>query len=154
MIPKDASVAVSEAEMPHVSRMVMRTLRDSYDADYILYGIHSGGGGAHNAQRALASGEFEKIAERPGLALLKRKPKGAPPPPPAPAQAPSPPTGPPPPPVGPFPAPGAPPRIPLGPPGPGRPPTPGTGKPYGTPTWKAPSRAPGAAGAAGAATGR
>ena len=49
MIPKDASVAMSEAEMTHVSRDVMRGLRDTNDADYILYSIHSGYGGAHNA---------------------------------------------------------------------------------------------------------
>ncbi len=74
MIPPTASVAMSEAEMPHVSRLDMRSLRDTTDADYILYGIGSGGAGASNAERVLAAGEFEKIAERPGLALLKRKP--------------------------------------------------------------------------------
>jgi hypothetical protein len=73
MIPPDASVAMSEAEMPHVSRAVMRTLRDTTDADYLLYGTSSGYGGATRAEAALASGEFELIAERPGVKLLKRK---------------------------------------------------------------------------------
>jgi uncharacterized membrane protein len=73
LIPKMASVAISEAEMPHVSHLWMRTLRDSTDADYILYGTSSGYAGGTNAERVLASGEFEKIAERPGLALLRRK---------------------------------------------------------------------------------
>jgi hypothetical protein len=137
MIPKDASVAMSEAEMTHVSRDVMRGLRDTYDADYILYGIHSGYAGAHNAQRALASGEFEKIAERPGLALLKRKPKNAPPAPPPPQHVPIGPNAPPPPPTGPQPAPTGPqpaPRAPApgaaAPFGPGKAPPP-PGRPYG-----------------------
>ena len=71
MIPPDASVAMSESEMTHVSHLDMRGLRDTADADYLLYA--SGAVGASNAERALAAGEFEKIAERPGLALLKRK---------------------------------------------------------------------------------
>jgi uncharacterized membrane protein len=135
MIPKDASVAVSEAEMPHVSRDVMRGLRDGYDADYILYGVHSGFGGGHNAERALASGEYEKIAERPGLALLKRKGKA----PPAPAPAPQPAkNGPPPPPVGPFPAPFK--AAPTPPP---------ASTPSGSPSWRTRPPAP-PSGAAGA----
>jgi uncharacterized membrane protein len=73
MVPPTASVAISESEMPHVSRLWMRTLRDGTDADYILYGTGSGYSGATNAERVLANGEFEKIAERPGLALLRRK---------------------------------------------------------------------------------
>jgi uncharacterized membrane protein len=91
MIPKDASVAMSEAEMPHVSHLKMRGLRDSYDADYILYALGSGYGGSTNADRALLNGQFEKIAERPGLALLKRRPLGTPPPPAAPVAPPGPP---------------------------------------------------------------
>ena len=156
MIPKDASVAMSEAEMTHVSRDVMRGLRDTNDADYILYGIHSGYAGAHNAERALASGEYEKIAERPGLALLKRKAKKAPSPPPPPLQhvpigpnAP-PPIGPPPPPTGPLPAPRAPVLGPPAPFGPGKTPPP-PGRPYGQQMLKG---GPGAAGAAGRAIGR
>jgi uncharacterized membrane protein len=86
LIPADASAAIGESEMTHVSRLKMKGLRDTWDADYILYSTSSYGSGA---ERALASGEFDKIAERPGLALLKRKPKTAPaeptpgPPPPA-----------------------------------------------------------------------
>ncbi len=82
MVPPTATLAMSEAEMPHVSRLWMRSLRDTTDADYILYGLGTGGAGSTNADRVLASGEFQKIAERPGIALLKRR-TGAPPPPPA-----------------------------------------------------------------------
>jgi uncharacterized membrane protein len=99
MIPPDASVAMSEAEMTHVSRLNMKGLRDTWDADYILYAVGSGYGGGTNAERALASGSFEKVAERPGVALLKRKSAfGNFPPLPAPAQPappkPAPPTAP------------------------------------------------------------
>jgi len=73
LVPREASVAMSEAEMPHVSRLFMRTLRDGTDADYLLYGTSSGYGGATNAERVLAAGEFEIMAERPGLRLLRRK---------------------------------------------------------------------------------
>jgi hypothetical protein len=97
--------------MTHVSRLNMKGLRDTWDADYILYAVASGYGGSSNADRALASGEFEKIAERPGLALLKRKSKSAPgSKPAAPAlTAPPPPGAPMPPPRGSAPPP--PPRI-------------------------------------------
>jgi len=92
MIPPTASVAISEAEMPHVSRDVIRTLRDTTDADYLLYDTNSGFGGATRANAELASGAFEVVATRPGLTLLKRKrPTGAatatpPPPPPGPVR--------------------------------------------------------------------
>jgi hypothetical protein len=95
MIPPNASVAISEAEMPHVSRDVIRTLRDTTDADYLLYDTNSGFGGATRANAELASGAFEVVATRPGLTLLKRKrPTGAstatpapsPPPPPGPVR--------------------------------------------------------------------
>jgi uncharacterized membrane protein len=93
MVPPTASVAMSEAEMPHVSRLWMRTLRDSTDADYLLYGTSSGYAGATNAERVLAAGEFERVAERPGLMLLRRKgltPRTAAPlVPPPPARAPA-----------------------------------------------------------------
>jgi uncharacterized membrane protein len=79
MVPKDASVAVSEPEMPHISRLWMRSLRDSTDADYLLYGTMSGSYGATNAERALMLGQFEKMAERPGLVLLRRKGLAPPP---------------------------------------------------------------------------
>lgn len=73
MIPPDASVAVSEQEMPHISRLHTFSLRDTTDAEYLLYGVGSGFYGSNNAEQALARGEFEKIAERPGLVLLKRR---------------------------------------------------------------------------------
>jgi uncharacterized membrane protein len=96
MIPPTASVAISEAEMPHVSRDVIRTLRDTADADYLLYGTNSGYGGAVRADAELAAGTFEVVATRPGLKLLKRKrPPAAPTAPPT--TAPTPPTPPAPP---------------------------------------------------------
>jgi uncharacterized membrane protein len=103
MVPPKASLAIGESEMTHVSHLRIKGLRDSMDTDYIIFSIGSGG------DRALVSGEFEKIAERPGgLQLLKRKAAGVLPPimppgeprpgaafqPPRPAFAPPPPAGP------------------------------------------------------------
>ena len=82
MVPPDASVAISEMEMSHVSSLHMRGLSDGvFDSDYILYGLGSGAYGSNNAEAALARGDYEKIAERPGLALLKKiqKSTGLPP---------------------------------------------------------------------------
>jgi uncharacterized membrane protein len=114
-IPKDAPVAATEMEQPHVStRLFSYALRSGYDgADYILYS--EDGLGADAARRALASGEYELVESRPRsrLTLLRKKPPAAPKPaaaapPPAP-----PPVGPPAPPsVGPP----APPSV--GPPAP------------------------------------
>jgi uncharacterized membrane protein len=73
MVPPDAKLAVSEHEMPHISRLHMLSLRDTADADYLLYAPGSGFFGSTNADRALAKGDFEKIAERPGLVLLRKK---------------------------------------------------------------------------------
>jgi uncharacterized membrane protein len=73
MVPQEAWLAVSEHEMPHISRLNMLSLRDTTNADYMLYGVGSGFFGSTNAERVLAAGEFEKVAERPGLVLLKRK---------------------------------------------------------------------------------
>lgn len=73
MVPQDAWLAVSEQEMPHLSRLNMLSLRDTTNADYLLYGVGSGGFGGDNGERALAAGEFEVLAERPGLKLLKRR---------------------------------------------------------------------------------
>jgi uncharacterized membrane protein len=81
MVPVDAWLAVSEHEMPHLSRLNMLSLRDTTDADYLLYATGSGYFGSDRAERALAAGEFTKLAERPGLVLLKRNE-------PRPAQAP------------------------------------------------------------------
>lgn len=78
MIPRDASVAVSEMEMSHVSHLNMRGLSDGvFDADYILYALGAGFYGSIHADEALARGDYEKIAERPGLALLKRTAKAS-----------------------------------------------------------------------------
>jgi uncharacterized membrane protein len=72
MVPADAWLAVSEHEMPHLSRLHMLSLRDSTDdADYLLYGV-GGGFGSERAEQVLRSGVFRKLAERPGLMLLER----------------------------------------------------------------------------------
>jgi hypothetical protein len=73
LVPKDAWLAVSEQEMPHLSRLNMLSLRDTTSADYLLYGVGSGGFGGDNGERVLAAGEFELVAERPGLKLLRRR---------------------------------------------------------------------------------
>jgi len=73
LIPASASVAVSDRELPHISRMNLFSLRDGlFDSDYVLYDPMSSYLGADNAEEALATGELEQIASRPGLALLKR----------------------------------------------------------------------------------
>ena len=72
MVPESASLAVSEHEMPHLSRLRMLSLRDTTDADYLLYAVGSGYFGSDRAERALASGEFRQLAVRPGLVLLQR----------------------------------------------------------------------------------
>jgi uncharacterized membrane protein len=78
MVPTDAWLAMSEHEMPHVSRLNMLSLKDTSDADYLLYATGSGYLGSTNGDKALWSGQFEKVAERPGLVLLKRKRPPAP----------------------------------------------------------------------------
>jgi uncharacterized membrane protein len=73
LIPASASVAVSDRELPHISRMNLFSLRDGlFDADYVLYDPMSSYLGADNAEAGLATGELVQIAARPGLALLKR----------------------------------------------------------------------------------
>jgi hypothetical protein len=80
-VPAEASLAVSEHEMPHLSRLLMLSLRDTTDADYLLYAVGSGYFGSDRAERALAAGEFRRFADRPGLVLLQRvRPVPAPPP--------------------------------------------------------------------------
>ncbi len=75
MVPQTASLGIGESEMTHVSHLIIKGIRDSMDVDYVLYSIGSGG------DRALVSGDFEKVAERPGgLTLLKRKSPTVPPP--------------------------------------------------------------------------
>ncbi len=73
MIPPEASVSVSEEELPHVStRLNILTLRSGTNlADYLLYGVNSNGAG--HAAKALQDGEYVEIATRPGLELLQRK---------------------------------------------------------------------------------
>jgi hypothetical protein len=73
LVPPDGWLAVSEHELPHLSRVNMISLRDTTDADYILYAVGSGFLGSSNGEKALASGDFERMAERPGLVLLRRK---------------------------------------------------------------------------------
>ena len=111
LVPKDASLAIGEAEMTHVSHLNIKGLGDTFDADYLLYSIGSGAAGSSNADRALATGAYEKAGERPGLILLRRKPK-VDTSPAVPGMSPSPPTPPPAPPA-PPPAPPAPPARPA-----------------------------------------
>jgi uncharacterized membrane protein len=72
-IPEGAPFAVSEQELPHVSgHLKVLALRDGISgAEYALYGTASAG--ANFAAEALARGDYVQIAERPGLALIKRK---------------------------------------------------------------------------------
>jgi len=73
-LPPEATVAISEQEMPHVNFVQTLCLRDGWvGADYILYGVTSGFYGGNNAQHALESGEYEKLDERSGIGLLGRK---------------------------------------------------------------------------------
>jgi uncharacterized membrane protein len=75
LIPPTASLAVGEHELPHVSgRTKCFDLKDDFfDADYVLYERESGGDGAVQAKRALATGHYEQIAERGSLVLLRNK---------------------------------------------------------------------------------
>ncbi|MDP9037450.1 MAG: DUF2079 domain-containing protein [Myxococcota bacterium] len=74
LVPKDASIALSEREVPHFStRLNVFTLRVAVaDADYILYRADSGGGGADQAQQALSSGAYERVSDRGQFVLLRR----------------------------------------------------------------------------------
>src|SRR5439155_7202896 len=74
MIPAEATYAVSEQEMPHVSgRLTVRSLKyDTSGADYLLYGTSSIG--QHVGVHTLETGEYVEVARRPGLMLSKRKP--------------------------------------------------------------------------------
>ena len=82
MVPADAWLAVSEHEMPHLSRLNMISLRDTSDADYLLYAVGSGYFGSDRADRARQAGQFREVGERPGLVLLERTtPRPAPAPP-------------------------------------------------------------------------
>jgi uncharacterized membrane protein len=74
MVPAGKSVAISEAEMPHVSGMDIFSLRDTSDAEYLLYGTTSGFGGSDRANKVIEAKKFEIIAQRPGLALARRQP--------------------------------------------------------------------------------
>ena len=60
MVPQSASLGIGESEMTHVSHLHHQGHPRHMDTDYILYSPGSGG------DRALDSGEFEKVAERPG----------------------------------------------------------------------------------------
>jgi uncharacterized membrane protein len=79
MIPKDKFVAISEAEMPHVSGLNILSLRDTSEADYLLYGTSTGFFGSDRADRVIGEGRFAVVAERPGLALAHRTPFVTPP---------------------------------------------------------------------------
>jgi uncharacterized membrane protein len=74
-VPKDAALAATETEHPHVStRVDALALRNGYEgADFILYA--DDGGGADAARLALASGAYELVEARPvsRLSLLRKK---------------------------------------------------------------------------------
>ena len=74
-IPREARLAVSDSEHPHVStRLNILALRSGVDeADYILY--NEDGGGADNARRALNGDQWELVERRPDtrIALLRKK---------------------------------------------------------------------------------
>jgi uncharacterized membrane protein len=74
-VPKDAALAATEAEQPHLStRVDALALRNGYEgADYILYA--DDGTGAESARQALASGAYEIVESRPAtrLSLLRKK---------------------------------------------------------------------------------
>lgn len=74
MVPFTAGLAVSEAELPHVSaRPECYTLRYGFDgADYILYAHGSGRNGSDNAAAALRTGNYVEVAARRRVSLLKR----------------------------------------------------------------------------------
>jgi uncharacterized membrane protein len=74
MVPFDAKLAVSEAELPHLSaRPECYTLRYGHNgADYILYAHGSGHDGSDEAEAAVRAGEYAEVASRPRLTLLKR----------------------------------------------------------------------------------
>jgi uncharacterized membrane protein len=85
LVPRQATFAVSDAELPHLSnRLNCWALIDGYaNVDYILWLTPANGSrDAIQATAALQSGQYEEIATRPGLSLLKRKgaagPIGAP----------------------------------------------------------------------------
>lgn len=72
LIPADAYVAVSEPQLPHITRLNILSLRDTTDAEYLLYATGTGFYGSDNAERALAAGQFKIVAQRPRLVLSKR----------------------------------------------------------------------------------
>lgn len=73
MIPPDASFAVTEEELPHVSgHPKVLALRDGPGpADYVLFSP-TGGGGQYGTQ-LLAGGDYVEVASRPGLQLIRKK---------------------------------------------------------------------------------
>ena len=75
LVPPRASLAVSEHELPHVSgRTKCFDLKDDFfNADFILYERESGSDGAVQARRALATGDYEHVADRGSIVLLRNK---------------------------------------------------------------------------------
>lgn len=74
MVPFTASLAVSEAELPHVSaRPECYALRYGFEgADYILYAYRTGRNGSDKAEAALKTGNYVAVAARRRVSLLKR----------------------------------------------------------------------------------
>jgi uncharacterized membrane protein len=77
-VPPDASLAVSENELPHASnREKCYDLKDdTFGADYLLYDKRSGSMGANHAKAALDKGEYRRVEERGVMVLLKRNDAG------------------------------------------------------------------------------
>jgi uncharacterized membrane protein len=71
-LPRQARLAASEGELPHVStRLNIFSLRDGlFDADYVIYDVR--GMGAGNGEAAQARGEYELVEQRDTLKLLRR----------------------------------------------------------------------------------
>jgi uncharacterized membrane protein len=74
MVPRDASVAAGETDLPHVSnRLTAYTLRiDPSNADYIIFRPDSREFGAVRASAEWKEGKFERVAARGKYVLLKR----------------------------------------------------------------------------------
>jgi uncharacterized membrane protein len=73
MVPKEASFALTEQELPHFSnRFTVYALRDgANDADYVLF--RTGSGDRRGAEETLASQKYDRIASKGEFVLLKKK---------------------------------------------------------------------------------
>jgi uncharacterized membrane protein len=74
VVPKDAVLAVSDRELPHVSNRVDCWNMSSgiEGADYVLYTTHHPIPSERVQTKAALAAGFQKVMERPGLVLLRR----------------------------------------------------------------------------------